>query len=597
MKIWRFLLGLGILAAPFQGASQAPSPSASEILSNVRQATGADALNQFSECYTEGKITFAGKGGTIVFSENLRNGANASSASIPELGVHQGHGVSPRGNWQKSDDGFISLTPGGDAWQVDDLYLTRRAYFQPNFGGASVQVLEPAVETKATFDRLEFQVPGGHGFTLWVNRANHFIERVATDASVKYLSDYRPVQGVMLPFSERSGAGDDGLILQANSRTLLKTVREEDFAIPYQKDYELPASGTATVPAESGIIFQAKLNGKGPYTMFFDTGSVNVVSEGVAKELGLPVDNGKGQKWVMSGGTVDTQMTSVKTLQIGALILHDQPFHVIAFPESNGPTPVAVIGYEVLRRLAVKVDYERQQLTFYNAPTFHYSGSGTRIPLATDGTTLEISADVDGAQGMFAVDTGNEVGFLLNPSFVEQNSLIQRLDAHYHGYSGRDYAGPSPEAYFARAKTLAMGAAEVHDVIAYLSTGEPVPGELAGNIGRTVLRRFNVTFDLMRNAMYLEKNANWGKPEVFNRAGIVFDPAPEGEKVMTVLTGSPAESAGIAVGDVITSINGRAPGDDLSEPAYLQPEGTRVTLKVQHGQKLREVQVTLRDLL
>ena len=71
---------------------------------------------------------------------------------------------------------------------------------------------------------------------------------------------------------------------------------------------------------------------------------------------------------------------------------------------------------------------------------------------------------------------------------------------------------------------MSLGAAEVHGIFASLSTEKSPPGTKDGNVGRSILRQFNVTFDCMRGALYLEKNANWGKPVIFNRAGILFDP-------------------------------------------------------------------------
>jgi len=189
------------------------------------------------------------------------------------------------------------------------------------------------------------------------------------------------------------------------------------------------------------------------------------------------------------------------------------------------------------------------------------------------------------------------VAFEVEPGFVTQYNLIQRLGARYHRYSGRSYAGPTPETYYARVKTLRLGDAKVHDVVANLWTGEPGVANFAGNVGRSILRQFNVTFDAMRGAMYLEKNANWGKPVIFNRAGIVVDPVEGGQKVMTVLPGGPAESAGIAVGDLITRIDGCPPADDINDPAFLQAVGTRVALTVKRGDALRDVQVTLKELL
>ncbi len=597
MKFLTTFFQLLILACAVSGWAESRSSSPAEILASVRQATGGDAWNQFAECKSEGQITVAGKTGTVYSVEDLNSGANISRADIPELGIHQAHGVAPGKIWQQDDAGDIRLMPSGTDWQIDDLYLTGRGYWRPNFGGATVQVLDPATEQESTYDRLQFQAPGGHGFTLWINQKTHLIERVASDGNnFKYLSDYRPVEGVLLPFTQRKGSGDQEQVVKLGKTTLLKRVNEPDFAIPFRKDFDMPSSGVVTVPAEQGIIFEAKINGKGPYKIVFDTGSVNVVSSEMAKQLGLRA-TGEKQTFVMGGGNLDTQTAYMDRLQIGDLVMHDQPFHVIAIPPETGETPVAAVGYELLRRLAVRIDYEHEKLTFYNAATFTYSGDCVKVPIRYNGLTLEVKASVDGIPGTFGLDSGNEVAFSLDSRFVKQNDLIQKLGAHYHGYSGKDYGGPLGDAYYARVKTMRIGSAEVHDTITNLSTGAPGSGDFAGNIGRSVMRQFNVTLDCMRGDLYLEKNANWGKPAIFNRAGIVIDPSEKGEKVMTVLPGSPAEVAGLSVGDLITKVDGRAPSDDLDDPVFLQPVGTVVHVTVKRGSDERQVDVTLKDLL
>jgi S1-C subfamily serine protease len=115
-----------------------------------------------------------------------------------------------------------------------------------------------------------------------------------------------------------------------------------------------------------------------------------------------------------------------------------------------------------------------------------------------------------------------------------------------------------------------------------------------------VLRQFTVTFDLPHGAMYLKKNSNWGKPEVFNRAGLIVDSIQMDEKVMNVLPGSPAALAGVAIGDTLLQIDGRPPSDNVllqDDPAFLQPAGTAVRLTVQRGDKVLRFKIRLRDLL
>jgi putative serine protease PepD len=68
-------------------------------------------------------------------------------------------------------------------------------------------------------------------------------------------------------------------------------------------------------------------------------------------------------------------------------------------------------------------------------------------------------------------------------------------------------------------------------------------------------------------------------------------------EVMTVLPGGPGAQAGLQAGDVITAIDGKAPGDEVNSPPFLQPPGTELRLTVQHGKETREVSLTLKEIL
>jgi hypothetical protein len=363
-----------------------------------------------------------------------------------------------------------------------------------------------------------------------------------------------------------------------------------------QPDVEIPASGKVKVSAKGGLLFDGAFNSTAAQPILFDTGSVNLLSFAMVRKLGLTVDSGH-QTFHAIGGNIQSTTTAVATLRIGELVLHNVPFHVIDMPPAAEGAPAAVLGYELLTKLIVQVDFERQRITFLNPATFTPRGHGTRVPLHVDGQNLELNAVLDGVPGLFLIDTGNEIGLSVAPAFVQQHDLIQRLHAKYSGYSGRGYGGPSPPAYYARVRTFELGPAKVESVIARLSTGAPTQHEIAGNIGQNVLREFTVTFDYNGAAMYLEPNSTWGKPQVFNRAGLIADPNPGGEEVMTILPNSPAAAAGLQAGDLITRIDNRAPADTPDDPAFLQAAGTEVHLTVERKGQPLKITLTLRDIL
>jgi S1-C subfamily serine protease len=101
----------------------------------------------------------------------------------------------------------------------------------------------------------------------------------------------------------------------------------------------------------------------------------------------------------------------------------------------------------------------------------------------------------------------------------------------------------------------------------------------------------------MRGQVYFETTKDSAQREVFNRAGLIFDSFGHGLQAMTVLPDSPGAQAGLETGDVITAIDGKAPSDEMNQPAFLQPPGTRIQLTVQHGTETRRVTVILRDVL
>ena len=280
---------------------------------------------------------------------------------------------------------------------------------------------------------------------------------------------------------------------------------------------------TITVPARDDITVEVSLNGHTPVPLIFDTGSLNILSTAFANEIGLAIDT-TPETFGAGGGPIAAHRTHVDILRIGGLTLHDLTFHIIDVPPGNPGDPVGALGYEVLQRLAVKFDYQKQRLTFYTDPAFMYTGSGTAVPLHMMGQYLEVEGALGDTKGLFLIDTGNQTSFTLTSSFVAANDLKHRLDAHFCGYSGSGYGGPTPDACFVRVSSFRVGNAEVHSVIAALAVGDPGPGEISGNIGRSILRQFNITFDVPHSMMYLEKNPSWGKPGIFNRAGLILNP-------------------------------------------------------------------------
>lgn len=591
------LLAVSFCCASFAVAIAQTATTPEALLAQMRAASGGAAWDRVSEIREHGTMKENGFTGQLTLSQDMKTGHPAFNAIFPAVNARIGNGTLGDETWTLNQDGDLAIHARGedDASAVTDAYLYRRAYWQPGFDGAAVALDPPATEDKVVFERVRITPARGETFVLWINGATHLLDRVQRGDSALHYADYRTVKGLKLPFSVRDvNNGHEGYTFEFASIEVKDRLDEADLAIPFYRDFEMPASGVATVPTEHGIIFEAKINGKGPFKMIFDTGSNNILSEGVAKQVGI-VPEGDAKKLATDNGTVDVRQATAKSLQIGDVTLHDQPFVLMDLPLDPG-APVAVVGYEFLQRFVVKIDYEHNRMTMYDPARFSHGGPGVGVPMQVQSHLLFVHASVDGFKGNFALDTGNQVALELDLGFVRINDLVGWTHARFHGYAGRSYTGPLPDTYYARIHKLTIGEAEVDDIAANLSQGEAHDGEPDGNIGQSVLGQFNCTFDVLRGKLYLEKNANWG-PVPFNRAGIVVDPQDDGMKVMTVLPGSPGEGAGLQIGDVITKIDGKTLDDTQDESAFARPVGTVLHLTVRRGQTTREIAVTLKDVL
>ena len=184
------------------------------------------------------------------------------------------------------------------------------------------------------------------------------------------------------------------------------------------KDYQMPPSGVVSVPAENGLILQATINGKGPFSAILDTGSgVNVLSAKFAEKLGLKLDSQASKLGTSSPAYVQVHKTQVDAVQIGDLLLRDQTFYVIDFPGGVDDSSV-VVGYELLRRFAVKMDHENQRVTFYDGSGFHYSGPGTAVPLRIEENAVLARGAIGDASAWFELDSGNYSGTMMFTGFT-----------------------------------------------------------------------------------------------------------------------------------------------------------------------------------
>lgn len=370
------------------------------------------------------------------------------------------------------------------------------------------------------------------------------------------------------------------------------------------RDFHFGSSGQASVALSDQSIFEATINGKGPFKFFFDTGAnVNILNPEVIAQLGLTPVGGQTDIHGMSGGKIEVKPYRADEFRIGDLTLTGQTFYNVPMPL---PEIVGAVGYELMSRLIIKADNENHRITFWDPATFVYNGTGEKLELLPNDRGLIARARVDGASGNFVLDTGaiGEIGITLNHGFSQQHHLPHHLfpwfHSSYHGSFSWGADGNAPPATIERIKALCLGTACVPNIVGEFSDGDD-KSQYAGRISNELLRRFTFTIDWQRRAIYLEKTPQWNKSDVYNQTGLLFDAADAGTAlvVTAVYPHSAASKSDIKVGDHIVLINNHKPAPTWysDDPAFLQRAGTIVVFTIQRGNATRQISLKLKDIL
>jgi len=361
------------------------------------------------------------------------------------------------------------------------------------------------------------------------------------------------------------------------------------------------------ISVETGfIIVDVSIDGRGPFPMVFDTGAENAITPELATALGLKTE-GSGSIQDSGGSNVPVTYTNVHTFRLGDVELIDQPLVVVALPRhltdrGSRPPLAGFVGYELLARFAVRLDYEGRKLTLTPEQDFRYVGNGVSEPLRFSGKVPAVSAVADGLSGMFLVDTGSVGALTLRRAFVENHGLEARHPSVLR-IKSIGAAGPFDTILTRLDRFDVAGSRIKRPATRFPSTTEQgLPfTDIDGSVGYEVLRQFVITFDYQHRNLWFEHSKAFGTRTGQGTAGFQAVTADgTGFKVITILPNTPAAEAGLQVGDLIVAVDGASTASmSLSDFAVLmrQPPGTMVKIGIDRQGSARSLRLTLKDVL
>jgi hypothetical protein len=610
--LWLFVVVA--FAASLQRGGAAPQCDAAQALRDMRAATGGSNWDRVAEIGAVGQATISGLRGSARFDDDLVTGRYARRFQTAVIGssaeVYDGATI-----WAQDMSGGVRPhdSPYSREQAVTNAYLTRRGYFDPQSRAPATCVGTRVVNGHSQVV-IRVQPHGGSAADLAIDARTHLLassaQREPLDRFIVTYSDYRAVDGLVLPFVISSGttkAPDDDYAFSVTRYALQRSVRNADFSKPvFRAAFRMiGGASSTTVPMMlegRQLMVWASINGRPAMPFILDTGGEAILTTLAAKSLGLAA-TGVGRSGGSGAGTISIAFTRVRRVRVGNAELLDQPFVVVPYPyafyERGKQTPLAgILGLEFFERFAVRLDYGDRTVTLTPFPAFR-NVAGTPVPFTfeSDPNNPMIVAAADEYRGLFGVDTGNSNVLHLYGPFLSRTGL----DARYprgiaivgHGTGGANTGRVVALRRFTIGGHVLRG---VDADLTNMTSGAFSAWTQAGNVGFTILSRFIPTFDYARRTLYLAPEHR-ATPIPPNRSGLSFTKnGPDAFDILLVQPRSAATAAGIVAGDRIAAIDGRS-ADDVSRADLLgivtQSRGTTVRLRILHSGAAKDVTLTL----
>jgi predicted aspartyl protease len=607
-------IGMVIAFAIQDGAAADPAPTADSILAANHAAVGR--LPAGGEARFEYALAEAGLTGSRIDRFDLSTGAYLETEQAGPIG--EATGFDGKIPWQRDISGANTPQMGGDRIEtaVDAAYRFANLWWRPDRGGAVIVYAGREDVRGRARDHLVVTPRRGKRFDAWFDAETHLLASTLEDEQFMHVTetydDDRSEDGLVLAHRvvRDPGLGPAAIATSTLSGVSFGPVQPlSTYSRPTAPPTGASIQGgaaSATVPfrfLNNHVYVQGLVNGKGPYTFIVDTGGHTLLSPRLVAEVGLKavgeaVTSGAGD------GHATTGFVHFDEIAIGGARLRDEiAFATEVYDASIEGIPVdGMIGFELIRRMVTRIDYGHSTLTLIDPARFEPKDVGVALPFVFYDHLPDVEGSIGRLPARFDIDTGSRGELDITSPFVAVHDLRAKFAKGTSAVTGWGVGGPARD-YMVRLPSMKLGTVEIHDVAAGLSEakgGSFSDPNYDGNVGSGLLKRFVVTFDYAHEVMYLKRiTPTPADAGTFDRSGLWINAKSGGFKVVDVAKGSAAEEAGVAIGDVITAIDGEPAREAALSDARLllrtRPAGTKVRLTVRHGSQSRSVLLTLRD--
>ena len=307
------------------------------------------------------------------------------------------------------------------------------------------------------------------------------------------------------------------------------------------------------------------------------------------------------------GGFIEALRSKQNIFKLGDAINVNQEIYVI-FDESINFTPRlgvpvhGIIGYDIFKDFIVEINYSSKFLKLHNPKTYQYKkckkchAFDLEFNQNKPYINAEVEVNLNKIPVKLLIDSGGSDALWL----FEEDSLgiYPDTDKYFHDFLGKGLSG-SVHGKRTKISSFTLNSFHLKDVNAAFPDSSAISfarkfKERNGSIAGEILKRFNIIIDYNASKITLKKNKNFKLPFQYNMSGVIIEQdgirvvkeksdlvgsdsygnksnnikmvsvtesykfvLKPAYKIVELRKDSPAELAGLLIGDVILRINGK----------------------------------------
>ncbi|HWJ92977.1 MAG TPA: aspartyl protease family protein, partial [Flavisolibacter sp.] len=259
-----------------------------------------------------------------------------------------------------------------------------------------------------------------------------------------------------------------------------------------------------------------------------------------------------------------------------------------------------IIGYSVLNRYIIKVDYDSSKIEFWSKGSLKYPRGGFLLRPLINTIPVQTARVKDGAtiSARFLYDMGAGLNMMLSTDFLKDSALLGKKRKLFAKEA--EGLGGKIDMHMTVIREVKLGPYRFRNVPVYVFddtyniTSYPY---LGGLIGNDLLRRFNVILNYERRDIYLVPNSHFSEPFDYAYSGLELYYQDGQIVVGDVARNSPAEAIGLREGDVVVAVNKNFNQNLQQYKATIQNPGEKLRIIIQRGGELKEFEFKVKSIL